>query len=140
MIDLLQVHLAAMHAQSPPESTHALDVDTLKDASITFLSAWDGETLLGVGALKRLSETHGEIKSMHTAQIARGRGVARALLAQLEQLAHKNGLTRLSLETGTPSEFEAARIFYERAGYETCPPFGDYVEDPYSVFMTKRLD
>lgn len=139
VIALLQTHLDAMHALSPPESTHALDLDGLRGPGMSFWSVWDGEKLLAVGALKRLSETDGEIKSMHTAQAARGRRIAVRLLSHIETMAKANGLTRLYLETGTPSGFAAARHLYQRAGYCECPPFADYKLDPFSVFMTKTF-
>lgn len=139
VIQLLQIHLDAMHAQSPPESTHALDLNELRGPDLSFWSVWQGETLLAVGAMKRLSDHHGEIKSMHTAQAARGRGIGSKLLAHIERTATAQGILRLSLETGTPSGFAAARKLYSNAGYTECPPFADYVLDPYSVFMTKSL-
>ena len=139
VVALLRTHLDAMHAQSPPESTHALDLSGLRDPSVAFFSAWDAETLLAVGALKRLDASHGEIKSMHTAAAARGRGVGRAMLAHIEAHGRRCGLKRLSLETGTLAAFAPARALYLASGYQECPPFSTYTEDPYSVFMTKAL-
>lgn len=136
---LLRTHLAAAHAESPPESCHALDVSGLKHAHVRFFGVWEGETLLAVGAWKRLDEAHGEIKSMHTASAARGRGVATALLRHLIADARAHGITRLSLETGSMAYFRAARALYARHGFSECPPFGDYVLDPNSLFMTREL-
>ncbi len=136
---LLQTHLDAMHAQSPPESTHTLDLDSLRGPTMCFWSVWDGATLLAVGAMKQFSDTDGEIKSMHTAQAARGCGIATKLLAHIEAEAKAKGIVRLNLETGTPSDFASARRLYERAGYVECPPFGGYKLDPFSVFMTKTI-
>jgi putative acetyltransferase len=139
VIALLRAHLDWTQAQSPPESVHALDLDGLKVPEINFWSAWDGEELLGVGALKRLSADHGEVKSMHTAQKARRRGVASIILAQIIAAARDAGLRRLSLETGSMAMFEPARELYHRHGFRDCAPFGDYVEDPHSAFMTLEL-
>ncbi|WP_282608643.1 GNAT family N-acetyltransferase [Pelagibius sp. Alg239-R121] len=141
---LLQNHLDFTAGQSPPESTHALDLDELRAPDITFWSAWDGGTLMGCVALKALDAVegqpgHGEIKSMHTAEAARGRGVARNLMEHLMAEARRQGYGRLSLETGSMESFAAARKLYASFGFETCDPFGNYVVDPYSEFMTLEL-
>ena len=143
VIALLETHLALSQAESPPESCHALDVSGLKTPEIRFFSAWDGDTLLGMGAWKRLDESHGrahgELKSMHTAAPARGRGVGAAMLRHLMADAAAHGITRLSLETGSMEYFRAARALYARHGFQECAPFSDYVRDPNSVFMTRDL-
>ncbi len=128
-----------MFALSPPESVHALDLDKLRSPDITFWSAWEGPLLLGCGALKQLSEKHGEIKSMRTPDALRRRGAGRAMLAHIVAVARARGYERLSLETGSVPGFEPALKLYESFGFECCGPFGDYVEDPYSVFMTLSL-
>jgi putative acetyltransferase len=137
---LLKVHLDHMHATSPPESTHALDLDGLRVPEITFWTLWDGATLLGCGALKELDAGHGEIKSMHTAAAARGRGVARRMLQHIIETARQRGYRRLSLETGSTAEFAAAQGLYRGFGFQDCGPFAGYVLDPFSVFMTLELD
>jgi putative acetyltransferase len=137
---LLKVHLDHMHATSPPESTHALDLDGLRVPEITLWTLWDGATLLGCGALKELDAGHGEIKSMHTAAAARGRGVARRLLQHIIETARQRGYRRLSLETGSTAEFAAAQGLYRGFGFQDCGPFAGYVLDPFSVFMTLELD
>ncbi len=104
-----------------------------------FWSAWDGETLLGVGALRQLSHSHGEIKSMHTAQTSRRVGVGTAMLRHIIETARMTEMTRLSLETGSWAYFDPARALYRSHGFVECPPFGDYVADPNSVFMTLEL-
>ena len=139
VVALLTSHLDLMRSQSPPESVHALDLDALRTPDIAFLTAWDSDTLLGCGALKRLDAGHGEVKSMHTVAAARRRGVGRLLLQRIEAIARADGLTRLSLETGSPDGFAAGRALYAKEGFVECPPFADYAEDPFSVFMTKRL-
>ncbi len=137
---LLKVHLADMQTHSPPESVHALDDTALRSAQVIFLTAWQENDLLGCGALHRLDHSHGELKSMRTATAHQRKGVAAALLAALIDLARANGLNRLSLETGTPAAFDAARAFYAKHGFVTCPAFADYPnDDPYSTFMTRRL-
>lgn len=136
---LLGAHLELMNTLSPPEEVHALDVDALAHPSVTFVGyRVDGE-LLGVGALKDLGDGHGELKSMHTASVARGRGVARALVDHLVDLATTRAMTRLSLETGTQDEFGPARSLYAGAGFAECGPFGDYALSPWSTFMTRSL-
>ena len=137
---LLQEHLDAMFLHSPAESVHALDLERLRRPEITFWTVWEGGELLGCGALKALDATHGELKSMRTAQRHLRRGVATALMRHMLQVARQRGYRRLSLETGSPDAFLPARAMYERFGFEECGPFGDYVEDPYSVFMTLALD
>ena len=136
---LLVRHFELMRATSPEESCHVMDPGTLLDRGVTLFAAREGDTVLGVGALAVIGPGHGELKSMHTAAEARGRGVARAVLGALVGAAQEQGLTRLSLETGSMPEFAAARALYETEGFDLCPPFGDYVEDPLSVFMTRTL-
>lgn len=136
---LLQSHLELMRSQSPACSVHALDLDALRTPQITFWSAWLDGDLLGCVALKTLNSDHGEIKSMHTAKAARGRGIAAKMLIHLEQHARACGIDQLSLETGSQDGFEPARTLYSKFGYAICPPFGDYVPDSNSTFMTKSL-
>ena len=136
---LLQLHLDAMHQHSPPESVHALDVDALRHPSITFWTAWAHGELLGCGALKRLEQDHGELKSMRTADAHLRKGVARAILRHIESAARAEGIRRLSLETGSTAPFAAALRLYASEGFVNCGPFADYAPDPFSVFMTKLL-
>jgi putative acetyltransferase len=111
----------------------------LRAPDVTLWSVWDGDALLGVGALRQLSPSHGEIKSMHTVQTNRRAGVGTALLHHIIASARARGLRRLSLETGSWDYFHPAREFYRRNGFTECPPFGSYVADPNSVFMTLEL-
>jgi putative acetyltransferase len=136
---LLEHHVRTARAQTAPGSAHALDLDGLNMADVKFWSAWDGEALLGVGALKQLSASHGEIKSMHTSETRRRTGVGRAMLAHIIDSARKRGMDRVSLETGAWEYFRPARAFYRSHGFVECGPFGDYVADPNSVFMTFEL-
>jgi putative acetyltransferase len=136
---LLAEHLADMHQTSPPESVHALDHGALTDPVVTFWTAREDGVLLGSAARKHLSEQEGEVKSMRTAATARGRGVAATLLEHVLAEARRRGYERVSLETGSQDYFAAARRLYRRHGFEECGPFGDYVLDPHSVFMTRAL-
>jgi putative acetyltransferase len=136
---LLNEHLQNMYALSPPESVHALDLDELRRPDITFWSVWDGEALLGCGALKQLDATHGEIKSMRTPAALRRRGAGRAILEHIIDVARARGYHRLSLETGSLPAFVPAQRLYASYGFVFCGPFGDYVEDAHSVFMTLHL-
>ena len=136
---LLNEHLQNMHALSPPESVHALDLDKLRQPEITFWTAWEGPQLLGCSALKELDGAHGEVKSMRTPQALRRKGAGRALLVHMIEVARARGYARLSLETGTAEAFQPAQKLYESFGFVYCGPFGDYPEDPNSTFMTLRL-
>jgi len=136
---LLREHLRDMHALSPPESVHALDLDGLRGPEITFWTVWEGDELLGCGALKELGPRHAEIKSMRTSRTHLRRGVARAMLSHILEEARRRGYARLSLETGSMKAFEPARRLYAGFGFEACGPFSGYVEDQNSTFMTKAL-
>jgi putative acetyltransferase len=136
---LLQEHLDEMARYSPPESIHALDLDRLRRPEITFWTVWQSGELVGCGAIRQLDATHGEIKSMRTSHRHRRKGVAAVMLQHILDQAVQRGYRRLSLETGSPAAFEPARQLYARYGFTYCPPFGDYVEDVYSVFMTRTL-
>jgi len=136
---LLQEHLDDMHATSPPESVHALDLDALRHPNITFWTAWNNDELLGCGALKQLSPEHAELKSMRTARTQLRKGVARTMLRHILSVAQARGFQRISLETGTPAPFVAAQKLYASEGFVACGPFANYLLDPYSLFMTKAL-
>jgi putative acetyltransferase len=136
---LLNEHLQSMYELSPPESVHALDLQGLRRPDITFWTAWDGPVLLGCGALKELDPKHGEVKSMRTPSAHRRRGAGRTILNHILEVARSRSYERLSLETGAMDAFLPAHKLYESFGFTCCGPFGDYVEDPNSVFMTLRL-
>ena len=139
VLDLLRIHLTNARAQTAPGSAHALDVSGLQAPDISFWTIWEGETLLGCGALKRLAPDHGEVKSMHTAQAVRRTGVGSAVLRHIVAAVRRRGMARLSLETGSWDYFAPARALYARHGFVECGPFADYVLDPNSVFMTLEL-
>lgn len=136
---LLEEHLRDMRAWSPPGSVHALDLDALRAPDMTFWTVWEGEALLGCGALREHSPEHGEIKSMRAASAHRGKGAGKAMLMHIIREAHGRGYVRLSLETGSAEPFAPSRMLYAGFGFRECPPFADYVEDPHSVFMTLAL-
>ena len=138
--ELLERHLAFAHENTPPQDIHALGIDGLLDPAITFFSLRQGGELLGVGALKQLDPHHAELKSMHTAEAARGRGIGRAMLGHLIGVARERGCRRVSLETGSMDAFAPARSMYATAGFRPCGPFGDYSPSGTSTFMTLALD
>lgn len=137
--ELLREHLRDVARHSPPESVHALDIEGLSRPEVTFWTAWEGGELLGCAALKELGAGHGEIKSMRTVASQMRKGVASGLLRHIIEEARRRGYSRISLETGSMEAFEPARRLYANFGFTYCGPFADYVEDPYSVFMTKEL-
>lgn len=139
VIKLLEEHLADMNATSPPESVHALDTSALKATEVTFWTSWQDEQLLGCAAIKELSPTHAELKSMRTTPAARNQGVASNLLSFAIEQAKLRGYQRISLETGSMSFFKPARELYKKYGFEYCSPFADYQPDPNSNFMTLEL-
>jgi putative acetyltransferase len=136
---LFERHTADMFAETPPESIYMMDASELDTPSVQFFVAREAGQPLAMGAFKRLSGSHGEIKSMHVLAEARGRGLSRTMLAHVEAAARASGVTRLSLETGIQSTFVAARALYDKAGYEVCTAFEGYWDDPNSLFMTKAL-
>ena len=136
---LLETHFAGMLANSPAESCHFLDFDGLNAPDVTFWSIWDGEKLTGCGALKELSNDHGEIKSMRTHGDHLRKGAGTAMLIHIISEGRRRRYQRLSLETGSSEGFLPARTLYEAHGFEYCAPFGDYVEDPFSRFMTLAI-
>jgi putative acetyltransferase len=139
VIDLLRTHLASARAETAPGSAHALDISGLRSPDISFWTIWEGDALLAVGALRRLSADHGEVKSMHTAQTARRKGAGSSMLRHIIATARQAGMSRLSLETGSWDYFRPARALYSSHGFVDCPPFAGYVPDRNSVFMTLDL-
>lgn len=136
---LIETHADLMLSLSPPGSCHFLPMEGLRDPAVTVWEMRDGERLVGCGGLKELSATHGEVKSMHTLQSERGRGLGRKMLEHVLSEASARGYQRVSLETGSMDGFLPSRTLYLNRGFEVCPPFADYVEDPNSVFMTMAL-
>jgi putative acetyltransferase len=128
-----------MFEHSPPECVFALDLEGLRQPEMTFWSAWEGDEILGCGALKELSPTQAELKSMRTVAAHLRKGVAAKILEHIIAVARNRGYTQLYLETGPVAAFAPARTLYARHGFANCGPFADYAEDPYSVFMVKYL-
>lgn len=136
---LLGIHLARARAATAEGFAFALDLSGLKVPEIRFFAAWDGEQVLATGALKRMAPDHGEVKSMHTAEAARRRGVGRAMLRHLVDEARAAGMTRVSLETGTSAYFQPAVALYLAEGFTPCGPFGDYAASAENRFLTLAL-
>lgn len=136
---LLDEHLRGMAQLSPPESIHALGHDALLQPDISFWSVWRGDALMGCGAIKRLDDAHGEIKSMRTAATFQRQGVAAYLLQHLIEEAARCGFRRLSLETGSMAGFAPAHRLYERFGFARCAPFAGYRDDPNSFFFSRDV-
>ena len=139
VLDLLEEHLTNMYELSPPDKVFAFDVGKLKGSDMAFWTAWNGELLLGCAALKELSLTEGEIKSMRTPSAQRRTGAGRALLNHIIRVARSRGYQTLYLETGSHPAFLPAQALYRSAGFTPCGPFGSYRENGNSVFMRLRL-
>jgi len=137
--ELLNEHVTDMNELLPPQSVHTLNLTALREPNVTFWTAWDDAVLLGCAALKELDPLRGEIKSMRTPQALRRRGAGRALLTHIIDVAKSRGYKRLSLETGSMDSFIPAQKLYESFGFTYCGPFGDYQDDPNSVFMFLNL-
>jgi putative acetyltransferase len=121
----------------PPESRYSLDLASLKQPNVLFAVARDSAGhAIGCGAVVLCPE-FGEIKRMYVSPRGRGQGVAKKLLALLESQSIGSGCKLLTLETG-PYQHEALAL-YASAGYERRGPFGDYANDPLSVFMQKHI-
>ena len=132
---LLADHLAGMHKNSPPDSVYALDLSGLRMPSVSVWTAWEGDELMGIGALKQLSPSTGEIKSMRTDDRHLRKGVGVAILDHIIDEARRRGYRRLSLETGSGPEFEAALALYRKRGFETGDAFGDYRSSAFNQFL-----
>lgn len=139
VLGLLEEHLRHMHEVTPPGQVFAFDASNLRAPGVVFWTAWDDDALLGCAALKELSPTQGEVKSMRTPDRLRGRGVGRALLDHILQVSRDRGYRELFLETGHQPAFFPAHALYRSAGFRECGPFGSYAENGNSVFMTLRL-
>lgn len=139
VIAMLRFHYDTNIAVTPPGSAHVFDLSRLKQPDVSFWSAWEGDTLMGVGALKRMNAEDGEVKSMHTLTAARRSGVGGALLRHIMEKAKAMGLDRLYLETGSFDYFAPARALYARHGFAECPPFAGYNPDRNSTFMCRKI-
>ena len=131
---LLRFHFREMRSISPVDACHVLPLDGLRHPAVTFWSARHLGVLLGVGALKELDSSTGEIKSMRTAPAAVGKGIGRKILRSIITEARTRGYRRLNLETGTSDYFSAAYRLYESEGFAPCGPFGEYRGNEFSRF------
>ena len=138
-IALVQFHLAGMQANTPPEHVHALPIDQLRDASIALYTAWIDGRIAGCGALKALSSTEGELKTMRVLPAFLGQGIGETILQHLIQVAAARGYHTLYLETGASASFLPAQSLYKKAGFVPCEAFGPYTETAHSVFMKRDL-
>ncbi|HSQ94857.1 MAG TPA: GNAT family N-acetyltransferase [Croceibacterium sp.] len=136
---LLDLHLAEMHRWSPACKVHAMPAARLREPDVTFYSAWDGDTLAAVGALKDLGPGRGELKSMRAASNYRGKGAGQVILRHLLAEAQRRGYTWLGLETGRPGPFQPAQALYRKHGFAECENFGDYVSDEFSMCMSREF-
>lgn len=132
---LLAIHLAGMQAESPPESVFALDLSGLQQPDICVWTAWDGDEIAGVAALRDLGGGQGELKSMRTHPDHLRRGVAAALLRHIIGQARQRGMARLSLETGSGAAFDPALTLYRRHGFDNGETFGDYRASAFNQFL-----
>ena len=139
VVALIELHLRSAFENSPPGSVFALDLSGLRDPAVTLWSGWDGDDLLGMGALKQLDAGHGELKSMRTVPAHLRKGVAAGMLGHLVAEGRRRGYARLSLETGNNAPFAPARAMYERAGFVPCRPFADYNDESFSRYYTLAL-
>jgi putative acetyltransferase len=139
-LQLIARHLRGMHENSPAESVHAFDIDKLRNPAVTFWSAWVNDEIAGCGALKRIDDERGEVKSMRVADAFLGQGIGRTVLIHIISEARARGMRSLWLETGSATAFAPALRLYESAGFIRCGPFGDYCNDPFSIFMTLIME
>lgn len=139
VLSLIAGHLDLMRASSPACSVHAMEAADLDEPEVRFFAVFQGGSAVAMGALKTISDRHGELKSMHVRHDLRGQGLADAILSRLLDEARRLGFDRVSLETGSQEAFAPARSFYGRNGFTTCAAFEGYRPDLDSFFMTKLL-
>jgi len=139
VLALLEEHLRNMYEITPPEHVFAFDAAKLRQPGVVFWTAWEDDVLLGCAALKELSPTQGEVKSMRTPARFRRQGAGRALLNHILQVSRERGYRELFLETGNQPAFAPAHTLYRSVGFRECGPFGSYQENGNSVFMSLEL-
>ncbi len=137
--ELLKKHFVELRSVSPAGSTHVLDIAGLKDQTIKFWSLWEGNELMGCGALKFLNDTHGEFKSIRVADKHRKKGMGEKIISHLITEAKKIGIKRLSIETGAGEFFSPARKLFKKFGFKACKPFAHYKEDPNSCYFDLEI-
>ena len=134
--DLLVKHFVELRTVSPEGSAHVLNIADLKSRSIKFWSLWEGEELMGVGALKFINKVHGEFKSIRVNDKFRNKGYGLKVINHLIYEARKLNIEQLSLETGAGSFFQNARKLFTKCGFKTCEPFSHYEKDVNSIYMS----
>lgn len=139
VVALLDMHLREMHQWSPACQVHAMPVERLREADMTFFAAWQDDALAAIGAIKQLGPERGELKSMRAAPEFRGKGAGEAILLHLVNVAKQRGYGWLGLETGRPEPFRPAQRLYAKHGFAECQPFGDYISDEFSMCMERTL-
>ena len=139
VLELLNKHFIELRSVSPEESTHVLDIEGLKDQNIKFWSLWEGNLLMGCGALKFLNKEHGEFKSIRVEDRFRKKDNGIKILKHLIFEAKKLNIIRISVETGTGDFFTPARKLFNKCGFKLCKPFAHYKEDPNSCYMSMLI-
>jgi GNAT superfamily N-acetyltransferase len=135
LIGELDAHLMA-HPY-PPQSRHAFSVEKLlREGVVFFVTRYEGQ-LAGCGGIKIFGAEYGEVKRMYVRPVFRGKGLGKAMLARLTEYAQGKNAKVLRLETGI-YEVEAIGL-YERFGFQRRGPFGEYVEDPLTVYLEKKI-
>lgn len=137
--ELLRIHAEGMLISSPEGACHFFDLAGLQAPEVTVWSIWDGDALAGCGAIREIDSGHGEVKSMRTAEAHLGKGVGRQMLQHIIDTGRSRGYERISLETGSTPQFDAAIHLYERFGFEPCDPFDTYEPNDFSRFFTLTL-
>ncbi len=137
--ELLTKHFIELRSVSPPGSTHVLDIPGLKDPTIRFWSLWDGDKLIGCGALKLLENEHGEFKSIRVVDKFRKNGMGEKIISHLINQAKQIGIKKLSIETGSGDFFAPARKLFKKFGFKECMPFAHYKEDPNSCYYSLNI-
>jgi len=139
VLELLNKHFIELRSVSPEGSAHVLDIEGLKDQNIKFWSLWEGNLLMGCGALKFLNKEHGEFKSIRVEDRFRKKDNGIKILKHLIFEAKKLNIKRISVETGTGDFFTPARKLFNKCGFKLCKPFAHYKEDPNSCYMSMRI-
>ena len=138
--NLLKKHFIELRAASPEGSAHVLDIPGLKESSIKFWSLWENEKLIGCGALKLLSDEHGEFKSIRVHDRFRKKGYGIKIIEHLINKARELNVKRLSIETGAGAFFNPARKLFKKCNFKPCKPFAHYKEDINSIYLTKFIN
>ena len=137
--ELLTKHFIELRSVSPEGSTHVLDIPGLKDKSIKFWSLWNNDELIGCGALKFLTNEHGEFKSIRIASKFRGKGYGAKIIEHLILEAKNLNVKKISVETGAGIFFSPARKLFSKFGFKKCEAFAHYKDDPNSCYFSLEI-